>query len=148
MTEKKDVKNVKAATPEVKEAVKPVAAPVKAVAPANVAAPAKVAEEKVAEKKTTEKKVEEVAKTPAKRGPKKGSTKKASKKTESVTRIVVEYQNNNTEITSVEEKVKAQFVAEGHRAGAIKKLDIYVKPEDYKAYYVINDKFSGCVNLF
>lgn len=141
MTEKKDEKIVKATAPETKEVVKP-------AAPAKAAAPTKAAEEKVAEKKATEKKAEEAVKTPAKRGPKKGSTRKASKKTEAVTRIVVEYQNNNTEITSVEEKVKAQFVAEGHRAGAIKKLDIYVKPEDYKAYYVINDKFSGCVNLF
>lgn len=48
----------------------------------------------------------------------------------------------------IEEKVKAQFVAEGHRAGAIKKLDIYIKPEENAAYYVINEKFSGRVDLF
>ena len=40
------------------------------------------------------------------------------------------------------------FVAEGHRAGCIKTLNIYVKPEEYKAYYVINDKFFGSVDLF
>ena len=46
------------------------------------------------------------------------------------------------------EKVKAQFVAEGHRAGNIKSLRIYIKPEDKAAYYVINDKNAGRVDLF
>ena len=36
----------------------------------------------------------------------------------------------------------------GIRAGCIKTLNIYVKPEEYKAYYVINDKFFGSVDLF
>ena len=51
------------------------------------------------------------------------------------------------EITS-KDNGKKQFVAEGHRAGCIKTLNIYVKPEEYKAYYVINDKFFGSVDLF
>lgn len=74
--------------------------------------------------------------------------KPGQKKEPAQIRMVVQYQNNDTEIATLEERVKAQFVAEGHRAGAIKKLDIYIKPEEYAAYYVINEKFSGRVDLF
>ena len=46
------------------------------------------------------------------------------------------------------EKAKAQFVAEGHRESSIKSLRVYLKPEDGAAYYVINDKIAGRVDLF
>ena len=62
--------------------------------------------------------------------------------------IIVQYQNSEVDTAAVEERVKAQFVAEGHKAGFIRKLNIYIKPEEYSAYYVINDKFSGRVDLF
>lgn len=62
--------------------------------------------------------------------------------------VIVQFQNHEVTTEAVEERVKAQFVAEGHRAGTIKKLNIYVKPEEYAAYYVINDKFTGKVDLF
>mgnify|MGYP001057814548 CR=1 FL=1 len=45
------------------------------------------------------------------------------------------------------EKAKAAFVAQGHRASTIKHLALYVKPEEQKAYYVINGKESGSVDL-
>lgn len=49
----------------------------------------------------------------------------------------------------VVDKVKAAFVASGHRVSSIKSLQIYIKPEENKAYYVINDnKYSGEVDLF
>lgn len=79
------------------------------------------------------------------RPPKKADEKSAAQ----TVQAVLEYQGNAIEIAKVEEKIKAQFVAEGHRAGNIKSLNIYMKPEDGKAYYVINDgKFSGDVDLF
>ena len=83
--------------------------------------------------------------------PKKKSAKKTTAKKEkeaAKTDIVLQYQSVETSLVSLEDKVKAQFVAEGHRAGCIRTLNIYVKPEEYKAYYVINDKFSGSVDLF
>lgn len=93
----------------------------------------------VAEKtaKTVETKAKAVKKT----------AKKVAKEV-MVPQILVQYQNLEVDIAMVEERVKAQFVAEGHRAGTIKKLNIYVKPEEYAAYYVINDKFTGRVDLF
>ena len=75
-------------------------------------------------------------------------TAKATKKEPVKPEIIVQYQNNEVDTAKVEERVKAQFVSEGHKAGFIKKLNIYIKPEEYSAYYVINDKFSGRVDLF
>ena len=87
-----------------------------------------------------------VEEAPKKRpGRKPGST---VKKAEVKASLILQYGDNETDISLVEDKVKAQFVAEGHRASTIKTLNIYVKPEDYAAYYVINDKFSGRVDLF
>ena len=38
--------------------------------------------------------------------------------------MIVEFQGNAASVASLEDKVKAQFVAEGHRAGCIKTLNI------------------------
>lgn len=78
----------------------------------------------------------------------KAATKAKKEKQPAKTEIIVQYQQNAANLGELEDKVKKQFVAEGHRAGCIKTLNIYVKPEEYKAYYVINDKFFGSVDLF
>jgi hypothetical protein len=98
------------------------------------------------------KKVGRPAKTAAKKTEttvKKAVKKAAAKKEkESKTNIVVQVLNQEFNLSDLEEKVKAQFVADGHRAGCIKLLEIYAKPEEGKAYYVVNEgKFTGDVNL-
>ena len=45
------------------------------------------------------------------------------------------------------DQAKAAYVAEGHRASGIKKLALYVKPEERKAYYVINEKATGSIEF-
>ena len=92
----------------------------------------------------------EVAKaTKATKAPAKKAAAKTTAKKEAVkSQYIVQYQNNEVELEKIEERVKAQFVSEGHKAGTIKKINVYVKPEEYSAYYVINDKFSGRVDLF
>lgn len=115
---------------EVKE-VK-VEAPVVEKAPAKKA-PAKKAE---AKKATAEKKA------PAKKAP----AKKAAAKAETV--ITLEFGDYSAIMATVEEKVKAQYVAEGHKASSIKTLNIYVKPFENSAYYVVNGEVTGRVDLF
>ena len=164
-----DVKLTKApdVKAEVKESVKDAAKKVETVAETTVKkaeAAAETTAKKVEEKaETVAKKVEEKAETVAKKAEAKAETatktvekakttvKKAAKKTvkePAKTEFIVEFQGNAASVANLEDKVKAQFVAEGHRAGCIKTLNIYIKPEDYKAYYVINDKFTGSVDLF
>lgn len=94
----------------------------------------------------------EAKKAPAKKAPakkaeaKKAPAKKAAAKSETV--ITVQFAGNEVAIATVEEKVKAQFVAEGNKASSIKSLNIYVKPEEASAYYVINGDVTGRVDLF
>ena len=108
-------------------------------------------------KKATEVKVEEVKaveveapKAETKKAPaKKTAAKKApAKKEEATTEIVLQFNGQEVVVANVEEKVKAQYVAEGHRVSSIKSLTVYVKPEEYSAYYVINGKVTGRVDLF
>ena len=95
-------------------------------------------------KKETKAAAKPVAKKEAK-----PTAKTTAKKAEEVkTTTLVQYQNKEVDMTKVEERVKAQFVSEGHKSSDIKTVNIYVKPEEYSAYYVINDKFSGRVDLF
>lgn len=114
---------------------------------------ADVAEEKKesAAKKTTATKAAKSAKTAEPKETAKKKVGRPPKKADekSTVQTVLEFQGKAIDLAKIEERVKAQFVADGHRAGNIKTLSIYVKPEDYKAYYVINDgKFSGDVDLF
>ncbi len=130
--EQKAVDTVKTVAKEVEakaEAVKPVAKEVE-----------KKAEEVVKKTASTAKKTASAAK--------KTVAKKAAAKEPVKAQVNLQYQNNEIDLAKIEERVKAQFVAEGHKAGTIKKLNIYVKPEEYSAYYVINEKFSGRVDLF
>ena len=141
---KTEVKNA------VKDATKKVESKVGDVAEA-AAKKAEVVEEKAKEvaKATTKavvEKAEPVVKKAATKA--KASTKAKKEKPPAKTEIIVQYQQNAANLGELEDKVKKQFVAEGHRAGCIKTLNIYVKPEEYKAYYVINDKFFGSVDLF
>ena len=102
-------------------------------------APAK----KAAAKETTTKKAatkETAAKKPA--------TKKATVKAEKVVETYVEFAGNQVLLSSVEDRVKAAYVAEGHRESSIKTLKVYVKPEENAAYYVINEDNVGRVDLF
>lgn len=90
----------------------------------------------------------EVKKAPAKKATTTAKKAPAKKEVKKETVITVQYQGNEVAVASVEEKVKAAFVAEGHKASSIKTLNIYVKPEEFSAYYVINEKYTGRVDLF
>lgn len=96
----------------------------------------------------------EAKKAPAKKAPakkaatteKKAPAKKAAAKAETV--ITLEFGDYTAIMATVEDKVKAQYVAEGHKASSIKTLNIYVKPFENAAYYVINGDVTGRVDLF
>lgn len=128
---------------------KPAVKPVEVKKEETVAQP--VSEPKADAKADVKAEVEKaVEKTTAKaaKAAKTAKEAKPAKKEPVKPEIIVQYQNSEVDTAAVEERVKAQFVAEGHKAGFIRKLNIYIKPEEYSAYYVINDKFSGRVDLF
>ena len=94
----------------------------------------------------------EAKKAPAKKATTKATTTKAATTKKTATKketvITIQHQGNEVTVASVEANVTAAFVADGHKASEIKTLSIYVKPEEYAAYYVINDEFTGRVYLF
>lgn len=85
---------------------------------------------------------------------KKPATKTKKTKKEKVVmqpEVFIQYEDNGTQETKVADivaKVKAIYVAEGHRESSIKSLEIYMKPQEWAAYYVINNKMSGRIDLF
>lgn len=140
---------------EVKEAVKAKVNDVKLVAAEKEAA-AKEAVTKTVE--TTAKKAEDTVKkaedtvkkaeSTVKKAVKKTNTKKAAAKKEMVPEIVIQFNGNEGGVKNVVDKITAAYVAEGHRASSIKSMQVYLKPEEYAAYYVVNEKFAGRVDLF
>jgi len=61
--------------------------------------------------------------------------------------LIVQYAGGEWSVTALKEKAIAAYVAEGHRRGNIKKFVLYVKPEERKAYYVVNDKNAGGIDF-
>ncbi len=87
-------------------------------------------------------------KEPAKKTPAKKATPVKAAKAEIKTALYVQFAGNEVTEADIIDKVKAAYVAEGHKESAIKEINLYVKPEEYAVYYVINDKAIGKVNLF
>ena len=72
-------------------------------------------------------------------------TAKADKEEASGVNVVVEFNGTQRKVDDIVAKIKDEWVAAGHRLSTIKTLDVYVKPQDYTAYYVINGKIEGKV---
>lgn len=74
-------------------------------------------------------------------------TVRVAAKKDAETTLCIQYQGWETTAGRVETAVREQWEKEGKDAGKIEKLDIYLKPEEKKAYYVINGLESGSVQL-
>ena len=130
MAAQKNVKKDVAAVQETKDVE------TKAVAPAveaEVETP--VAEPKAAPAKKT-------ARTAAKR-----AVKAAAPAPEKLEELVIQYGVMEWKGAELMERAKAAYAAEGHRISSIKSLSLYVKPEERKAYYVVNEKTTGSIDL-
>ena len=116
--------------------------------PAKKAPAKKEAAKKTAEKKTTAKAETKVTakKAPAKRTAAKKET--AVKDSSVAANVALQYYGKDTNINEVIENVKKSYVADGHKSTSIKSLNIYLKPEDGFAYFVINESYAGKVDLF
>ncbi len=70
------------------------------------------------------------------------------KKTVKTEEVILQFAGNECSINSLTDQAKQAYVAAGHRTTSIKDLKVYVKPEEGKAYYVINDDVTGELNLY
>lgn len=128
-----------------KTAVKPAEVKPAAVKPTEVK-PAEKAVEAKAQEKPAE--VKKEIKAAPKKAEKKPAAKKAEKK-EFVPEVYIQYQDSEDIVKDVLDRIKTAYVEDGHRVGAIKSMQVYLKPEESAAYYVINGgKYNGKVNLF
>ena len=108
-----------------------------------VAAETKAAEVKAAPAKAEEKKA------PAKEAAaKKPAAKKAAATTEVKTNIVLQYGDRNVTYDTIVTNAKNNYKYDmGGDVDAMKKLSVYVKPEENAAYYVVDDKVQGRIDL-
>lgn len=95
-------------------------------------------------KKATVKKEETVKKEAAKKPmAKRTAAKKPAAKREAVKEgFYVQFYGKDLEQIEVTKQAKAAYKAAGNKA-AIKSIDVYVKPEESAAYYVVNGDITG-----
>lgn len=121
------------AKPAVKAEVKPAT---KVEVKAEVKKPVKTEAKKPVAKKAEAKKPA-AKKAPAKKAP--------AKKAEVKANVVVEYYGKQVVTKDIVAACEKAYKAENK--AAIKTIDVYVKPEDNAAYYVVNSKVAGKVEL-
>ena len=120
----------------------PIAAAAKKMAAApvsNSTVEVKAAETKTvkAEAKAEAKKAEEPKKETAKKAPAKRTTAKDIK-----TSVVVQFAGKEVTEKDLIAAVKKAYTKKGNKVGDIKTIEIYVKPEESAAYYVVNGEGS------
>ena len=83
------------------------------------------------------------AKTEEKAAPaKKPAAKKTAAAKEVQAKVYIEFNGAKVAVDEVVENVKATYKANGGKA-AIKTLEIYVKPDEQAAYFVVNGELEG-----
>lgn len=113
-------------------------------APATEAKPEAKSEAKAPAKTTKAAKIAKETK-PAKSSAAKTT---ASRTKKNVVETFIQFQGCEVSQEVIIERVKEQYVADGHKATEVKAVKLYIKPEDRAAYYVINDEYAGKVDLF
>ncbi|MGL6197649.1 MAG: DUF6465 family protein [Lachnospiraceae bacterium] len=115
--------------------------------------PKKVEPTKEEAKKAEPKKTEPKKAAAKKAEPKKAATKKAAAKTKAAAKkemkvsAILEYQGRQIEEKTMIAAVKDVWTKAGNKVGDIKKLELYIKPEENSVYYVINGIDTGQVVL-
>ena len=132
-----------------KEETKPAKATVKK-APASVAA-AKVEEPKAEEVKAEAPKAEKkpaVKKPAAKAAEKKPATKKAAAKKELKSEITLQFDGKSYSQEDLVQIAKDVWKYDlNQKASDLTSIELYVKPEEHMAYYVMNKDFAGSFYL-
>ena len=59
------------------------------------------------------------------------------------TEFYIQYKDYEVRTDDIGEKIRERYVAEGHKASDIKEMQVYLKPEENTAYYVINHQYTG-----
>lgn len=93
-------------------------------------------------KKTAETKTAKPASKTARPAAKKRAASKAPAE-----QVVLQYAGGEWDVSALKEKAVAAYTAGGSECGPVEKLTLYVKPEERKAYCVINETFNVSVDF-
>ncbi|MCI9487766.1 MAG: hypothetical protein HFI64_12550 [Lachnospiraceae bacterium] len=105
----------------------------------------KAAKKTTEEKKTTTRKAKAVAEKKAAEKP--AEEKKSVKEPEVKTSISVQYMGKDVSDKDMIALVKNDWADAGHKVGDIETMDLYVKTEENRVYYVINGAETGSVEI-
>ncbi|WP_029322182.1 DUF6465 family protein [Butyrivibrio sp. AE3004] len=61
--------------------------------------------------------------------------------------IVVQYNNTDHRMDDILEQIRADVLSKNISESDISKVDVYVKPEDHKVFYVVNDEINGSIDF-
>ena len=124
-------------------------APTTPTIPVDSATQTKAASKKVTRKTKAEKESTSVSKKTAATPKKSKSTKTSTKeeKIATIEQVYFQYAGNELSSQAILDKVKQLWEASGKELSAIQTLNLYIKPEENAAYYVINDAETGKVDL-
>lgn len=130
-----------------KRAAKKTEAAAKAVKNASVKAAETVKEAVETVKETVETVKAEPVKEPVKKPAVRRTAKKAAEKTVN-TEVFVQFSGKEVYAKDVVETVKKLWAEEmGRKAEELNDLKVYIKPEENRAYYVINGDVTGYIEL-
>ena len=62
--------------------------------------------------------------------------------------VLIQYDGLESNLTEIYERVKKTYIESGRDIDTFKEIKLYIKPQDFTAYYVINDDYNGKVGLF
>lgn len=60
----------------------------------------------------------------------------------------LQYRDQETDMKDIARRVTEDYVRRGNDAARIELIQVYLKPTDFTAYYVINNSYEGKIPLF
>ena len=98
----------------------------------------KTATKTTATKPVAEKTATKTTKAPAKKSP----AKKTTKAKEPVVSVAIEFDGGQERVNEIVENIKKVYASK-ENASEIKTLEVFVKPEERKAYYIVNGELDS-----
>ena len=145
-TVKVETKAAEKTTAAEKEAVKEVGKEVVKETAAAEEAPAKAEEKPAAKAAKTTRTTAKKTTTKKAAAPKKAPAKAAKKEAEQ--EMILQFGGREIKEKDLYERIQQIWIeGYGKKAEELKSLKVYVKPEEFTAYYVINDDVTGSIDL-
>jgi len=63
-------------------------------------------------------------------------------------KIILQHEGNEVQLNELERLAKNAWKQEGNKMKDIKEIELYIKPEEGMAYFVINELFKGSIPLY